>query len=77
MTKPKTHTETGKVRYRALTGLNYRDKRVEAGAIVEDLPKDSIGWLKEQGLIVQIKEELAGNVPTPATEQVEPEEETE
>lgn len=37
--------------YRVLAGLDYAGKRVEAGAIVDDLPSKSITWLLDQGLI--------------------------
>lgn len=32
-------------------GINYKDKRVEPGDDVSDLPRESIKWLKEQGYI--------------------------
>jgi hypothetical protein len=32
-------------------GLDYKAKRVEVGDIVDDLPRDSIKWLREQGYI--------------------------
>ena len=38
--------------YMAMTGLDYGDKRVEAGELVSDLPAKSVTWLLEQGLIV-------------------------
>lgn len=37
--------------YKVLSGLTYAGKRVEAGAIVSDIPTKSIPWLKAQGLI--------------------------
>lgn len=37
--------------YKVLVGLDYGDKRAEAGDIVSDLPTKSVSWLKEQGLI--------------------------
>ncbi|AVX31802.1 hypothetical protein CTH_2259 [Carboxydocella thermautotrophica] len=39
------------MRYIALTGLEYNGKRVEPGDVIDDLPKKSIKWLLEQGLI--------------------------
>ena len=42
--------------YMAITGLDYGDKRVEAGDIVSDLPSKSISWLVAQGLIVLVDE---------------------
>lgn len=38
--------------YRVLAGISYPpSRRAEAGEIVDDLPKRSIKWLREQGLI--------------------------
>lgn len=37
--------------YRVLAGLDYAGKRVEPGALVDDLPSTSITWLLDQGLI--------------------------
>lgn len=37
--------------YRVLVGLDYAGKRVEEGAIVEDIPTKSVAWLVEQGLV--------------------------
>lgn len=49
--------------YLAKVGLNYPDpqnpgqeKRAEAGERCDDLPKDSIGWLLEQGYIEKVKD---------------------
>lgn len=46
----------GDVKYRCNVGLNYpgkdsKEKRAEAGDVVDDLPAKSIGWLEAQGLI--------------------------
>ncbi len=41
-------------KYKTVVGLDYSGKRVEADAIVDDLPAKSIKWLREQGLIVLI-----------------------
>ena len=47
-----------KTQYRVKTGLHYgTDKRAEAGAVVSDLPKESIAWLLEQGHIELVAEE--------------------
>lgn len=56
-------------KYLVNQGLNYLDRRVEAGEIVDDIPAKSISWLKEQGIIeladgsakakVEVKEEPA------------------
>jgi hypothetical protein len=40
--------------YKVLVGLDYGDKRVEAGDVISDLPTKSVSWLKEQGLIEEI-----------------------
>lgn len=37
--------------YKVLVGLDYGDKRAEAGDVVSDLPTKSVAWLKEQGMI--------------------------
>lgn len=42
--------------YRALVGLSYPpDVTVKAGDVVDDIPKQSIKWLLEQGLIEDSK----------------------
>lgn len=56
-------------KYLVKHGLDYLDRRVEAGEIVDDIPAKSIAWLKEQGIIeladgsakakVEVKEEPA------------------
>jgi hypothetical protein len=42
-----------KQKFRVLAGMNYgpNEKRAEAGDVVDDLPAESIDWLKEQGYI--------------------------
>lgn len=37
--------------YRALVGLDYADRRVEPGDVVDDIPKKSLPWLLKQGHI--------------------------
>jgi hypothetical protein len=32
-------------------GIAYKNKRAEAGDIVDDIPRESIKWLREQGYI--------------------------
>jgi hypothetical protein len=45
------------VKYRVLVGLDYPpDKRAEAGDVVTDLPKPSLKWLLDQGLIEPVTE---------------------
>jgi len=42
--------------YRALNGISYpKGKRAEKGDVVDDLPKESIKWLLEQGEIEEVK----------------------
>lgn len=43
--------------FKALVGLNYgpKNKRVEAGEVVSDLPPESIGWLLAQGLVEKVE----------------------
>ncbi len=43
--------------YRALTGLEYGDKRIEAGELVSDLPSKSVSWLLSQCLIEAVESE--------------------
>ncbi len=41
-----------KFEYRVLAGISYPpNKRAEVGDIVSDLPKDSITWLVESGVV--------------------------
>lgn len=47
-------------------GLNYKDKRVEPGDEVTDIPRESIKWLREQGYIVDAKGDTADSADTPA-----------
>lgn len=62
----KTKAETPPARYVALVGLSYPPgKRAEPGAIVADLPPESVPWLLEQGYIkaeaeVEAKAEKGG-----------------
>lgn len=49
--KPSTPVE-----YEALVGMNYGDRRVEEGEIVDDLPEESVKWLLEQGHIRKVEE---------------------
>ncbi len=43
-----------RTRYEALVGLNYGDKRVEAGEVVDDVPADSVEWLLESNCIKEV-----------------------
>jgi len=47
-------------------GLDYRATRAEVGDVVEDLPRDSIKWLREQGYI-----EIVGKDSDPVDAEVE------
>lgn len=49
--------------YRALVGINYPDpkkpgseKRIEAGAVVNDLPPKSLSWLLESKAIEEVSD---------------------
>ena len=53
--------------YMAMTGIDYGNKRVEAGELVSDLPTKSVAWLLEQGLIV-LSDEKKVVAPAPAKE---------
>jgi hypothetical protein len=45
-------------KYKVLVGLDYPpDKRAEPGDVVDDLPRQSIPWLLEQGYIEMVEEE--------------------
>jgi hypothetical protein len=56
-------------KYLVNQGLDYLNRRVEAGELVDDIPAKSVAWLKEQGIIeladgsakakVEVKEEPA------------------
>jgi hypothetical protein len=41
-----------KKEYKVLVGLNYGTTRREPGDVCSDIPQQSIGWLLEQGCIV-------------------------
>ena len=38
-------------KYLVNQGLDYGNRRAEAGDVVDDIPTKSISWLKEQGII--------------------------
>jgi hypothetical protein len=55
--------------YRVLRGIDYPpNKRAEIGAIVSDLPKESISWLRASGVIT---DDLKSDVPAEVTAIVE------
>lgn len=42
--------------YRVLVGLSYPpDRRAEPGDVVDDIPPQSLGWLKHQGFIEPVR----------------------
>lgn len=53
-------------RYRVLQGIDYGDKRAEAGDVVDDIPQRSIKWLVDQGII----EQESGSAPSKKIKQV-------
>ena len=54
-------------RYRVLQGIDYPpNKRAEIGAIVSDLPKESISWLLASGVIANT---TSDDKSTPAIEE--------
>ena len=55
--------------YMAMTGLDYDNKRVEAGELVSDLPSKSVTWLLEQGLIVLSDEKVTAPAKAEATKE--------
>ena len=45
------------MKYRALTGLNFKETRVEPGEITDAVPERSVKWLLAQGHIEALGEE--------------------
>jgi len=41
--------------YKVLRGIDYLNKRAEAGSVVDDIPAKSTVWLLEQGIIEPAK----------------------
>lgn len=59
-----------KFEYEVLVGIDYPpNKRAEAGEVVSDLPKDSIPWLIDSGIIALVGDKKSPKVSQP----VEPE----
>lgn len=55
------------MKYRALVGLDYPPgRRAEPGDVVEDLPRESIGWLLRDGLIEPAEQPAAKPEDKPA-----------
>ena len=40
--------------YKVLQGIDYKDKRAEAGDVVDDIPAKSVKWLVDQGIIEKV-----------------------
>lgn len=47
---------------RVLVGIDYAGMRREPGEVVDDIPRQSIGWLTEQGIIESV-EDASGTSP--------------
>lgn len=59
------------MKYKAKNGLNYPDaagkeKRIEVGTIVEDLPDKSVPWLLKAGEIEEVHDAAPAATPAPA-----------
>jgi hypothetical protein len=52
-------TEAKKVKYEVLVGLDYQveeqNRRVEPGEVVDDIPAESVEWLKKGGYIQVVR----------------------
>lgn len=59
--------------YKVLQGIDYGDKRAEAGDIVDDIPTRSVGWLKEQGIIELVEGSTKSTKSATKIAKVEPE----
>jgi hypothetical protein len=51
-------------KYRALHGLDFmtpsgKPKRIEPGTITDDIPRESVRWLVEQGHIEEVEDDPA------------------
>jgi hypothetical protein len=58
-------------KFKALVGIDYPpNKRVEAGDVVDDLPADSVKWLKDQGMIEAV-EDAKKKAAAPVVEEAE------
>lgn len=51
-------------KYRVKTGLDYGGVRREVDDVVDDIPRQSIGWLVEQGLIEVVDEAVKKSIDT-------------
>ena len=50
--------------YKILVGIDYGDKRAEAGDNISDLPTKSISWLLEQGIIESVDDSSTTSATT-------------
>lgn len=41
--------------YKVLVGIDYGDKRAEPGDFVDDVPKTSVKWMLEQGILEEVE----------------------
>lgn len=56
--------------YRVLVGIDYAGKRVEPGAVVDDLPAKSVSWLVAQGIVEKADAPAPAPKPGPTPEPV-------
>lgn len=56
-------------KYLVKAGLDYGAVRKEAGEVAEDIPRQSVGWLLDQGLIEVVIEEAVSPDPTVAVKE--------
>lgn len=52
---PVSGSKKPRTEYKALVGLNWKNRRVEAGEVVDDIPSDSVEWLLESNCIEEVK----------------------
>ena len=55
-------------------GLNYKNRRAEPNDVIDDLPRESIKWLREQGYIEAVGKDAPSDpvdVPVAAVEGVD------
>ena len=57
--------------YKVLVGIDYSDKRAEAGDTVSDLPTKSVSWLLEQGVIESIDDSSASTTKNSRSKKTE------
>lgn len=52
---PVSGNEKPRTQYKALVGLDWSNRRVEPGDIVEDIPAKAVEWLLESNCIEEVK----------------------